>query len=123
MLRSLVGSEMCIRDRDCFYVAVERTRDDRLNGKPVAVVQYQPRAHGGVPDLPPGPVGDSSSRWVSTTNSGIIAVSYEARASGVTRNMTGADARKQCPAIVLIQVPTAFGKADLTIYKLSLIHI
>lgn len=48
---------------------------------------------------------------------GIIAVSYEARAKGVTRTMSGADARKACPEIILVQVPTAFGKADLRIYK------
>ena len=104
-------------DMDCFYVAVERTRDARLNGKPVAVVQYSPRAKGGVPDLPPGPMGDSSARWLSSTHSGIIAVSYEARELGVTRKMTGSQARKQCKDITLVQVPTAFGKADLGIYK------
>ncbi|CAJ1392624.1 unnamed protein product [Effrenium voratum] len=48
---------------------------------------------------------------------GIIAVSYEARAKGVTRQMSGAEARKACPEIILVQVPTAFGKADLRIYK------
>lgn len=48
---------------------------------------------------------------------GIIAVSYEARARGVTRQMSGAEAKKVCPEVILVQVPTAFGKADLQIYK------
>eukprot|EP00438_Fugacium_kawagutii_P021041 Skav236148 [mRNA] locus=scaffold2146:157220:171958:+ [translate_table: standard] len=48
---------------------------------------------------------------------GIIAVSYEARAKGVTRQMSGYEAKKVCPEIILVQVPTAFGKADLQIYK------
>ena len=44
----------------------------------------------------------------------IIAVSYEARACGVTRNMRGDEARKLCPTIKLASVPEAHGKADLT---------
>jgi len=44
----------------------------------------------------------------------IIAVGYEARAKGVTRQMRGDDAKEKCPDIVLFQVPTANGKADLT---------
>ena len=69
----------------------------------------------------------------------IIAVSYEARAHGVKRNMQGKDALKLSPEIVLVrgemialkfiieidikayhskcEVPTKHGKADLSIYK------
>lgn len=101
---------------DCFYVAVERARDPRLNGKPCAVVQYNTNERGR-PDVhadadrwhPSGPIGNSMG--------GIIAVSYEARARGVTRQMMGKEARKTCPEVILVQVPTAFGKADLRIYK------
>ena len=50
----------------------------------------------------------------------IIAVSYEARAAGVTRQMRGDDARKVCPSIRLVQVPEVRGKADLTKYKKTL---
>mgnify|MGYP001801674785 CR=1 FL=1 len=33
------------------------------------------------------------------------------------RNMRGDEARKKCPDLQLVQVPTAWGKADLTIYR------
>eukprot|EP00435_Cladocopium_sp_Y103_P006293 s3560_g2.t1 len=99
-------------DMDCFYVAVERARDKRLHGKPCAVVQY-PTGQRGRPDLRP-----DDDRWRSGgAMGGIIAVSYEARAKGVTRQMSGHEAKKACPEIILVQVPTAFGKADLQIYK------
>eukprot|EP00927_Polykrikos_kofoidii_P073063 TRINITY_DN69138_c0_g1_i1.p1 TRINITY_DN69138_c0_g1~~TRINITY_DN69138_c0_g1_i1.p1 ORF type:complete len:683 (-),score=77.79 TRINITY_DN69138_c0_g1_i1:49-2001(-) len=102
---------------DCFYVAVERARDPRLIGKPCAVVQYD-TSQRGMSDLPA-----EADRWRSNSGpnansmGGIIAVSYEARARGVTRQMTGREARKHCPDVILVQVPTAFGKADLRIYK------
>uniref|UniRef100_A0A7S4VP24 DNA polymerase eta n=1 Tax=Alexandrium monilatum TaxID=311494 RepID=A0A7S4VP24_9DINO len=100
-------------DMDCFYVAVERQRSPGLLGVPCAVVQYNSRQRGGAPDLPA-----SASRWVRGSSSGgIIAVSYEARSRGVTRQMNCQEARRRCPEIVLVQVPTAFGKADLQIYK------
>lgn len=44
----------------------------------------------------------------------IIAVSYEARAFGVKRNMWAADAKKLCPDLQLARVPESRGKADLT---------
>ena len=44
----------------------------------------------------------------------IIAVSYEARAFGVSRNMRGDDAKVKCPGINLVSVPQVRGKADLT---------
>nr|CAB3265008.1 DNA polymerase eta [Phallusia mammillata] len=81
-------------DMDCFYVQVEQRRQPSVRGKPSAVVQYN--------------------KW---KGGGIIAVSYEARAKGVTRQMRGDDAKQKCPEIVLLQVPTANGKADLTRYR------
>ena len=48
----------------------------------------------------------------------IIAVGYEARAFGVTRQMRGDEAKQKCPAIQLVQVPCVRGKADLTKYAL-----
>ena len=44
-------------------------------------------------------------------------VSYEARAAGVKRSMRGSDAVKACPELVLVQVPVAYGKADIGIYR------
>ncbi len=35
----------------------------------------------------------------------------------LTSNMRGDEARALCPALQLVQVPTAHGKADLTIYR------
>ena len=47
----------------------------------------------------------------------IIAVSYEARDFGVTRNMRGGEAKEKCPDIILVQVPEARGKANLIRYR------
>ena len=33
------------------------------------------------------------------------------------RNMRGDEARRLCPEMRLVQVPTAHGKADLTLYR------
>ena len=41
---------------------------------------------------------------------GIIAVSYEARAFGVTRNMRGDDAKEICPQIHLCRVQESRGE-------------
>lgn len=95
-------------DMDCFYVQVERTYDSSLIGKPVAVVQYNP--FGDLKNLV-----QTDKRIVS--NGSLIAVSYEARALGVKRIMRGAEAKKACPEVILVQVPVAHGKADLTIYR------
>jgi len=81
-------------DMDCFYVQVEQRMNPLIQGKPCAVVQYNDWKGGG-----------------------IIAVGYEARAEGVTRNMRGDDAKLKCPEIHLCRVPTANGKADLTRYR------
>ncbi|CAH1389445.1 unnamed protein product [Nezara viridula] len=47
----------------------------------------------------------------------IIAVNYEARDKGVIRSMRGDDAKKHCPEIILVSVPTVREKADLTRYR------
>ena len=46
---------------------------------------------------------------VSLTGGGIIAVSYEARAFGVTRNMRGDDAKAVCPNINICRVKESRG--------------
>ena len=51
------------------------------------------------------------------SNGSLIAVSYEARAKGVKRNMRGHEAIKLCPNIILITVPTKHSKADLKLYR------
>ncbi|XP_048339569.1 DNA polymerase eta isoform X2 [Sphaerodactylus townsendi] len=85
---------VALADMDCFYIQVEQRFDPSLRGKPCAVVQYK--------------------TW---KGGGIIAVSYEARAFGVTRNMWASDAKKLCPDLLLARVPEAHGKADLTKYR------
>jgi len=79
-------------DMDCFYVQVESRENPALWGKPAAVVQYK-------------------------DNGGIIALNYEARALGVTRQMYGNQARQKCPSIALVHVPEVREKADLTKYR------
>ncbi|XP_023344540.1 DNA polymerase eta isoform X3 [Eurytemora carolleeae] len=81
-------------DMDCFYVQVESRENPELQGKPAAVVQYK-----------------------SWKGGGIIAVNYEARAKGVTRQMRGDEAREKCPDIELVRVPEVREKADLTKYR------
>ena len=118
-------------DMDCFYCAVERALDPSLVGVPMAVVQYNPYQNargadgnvGGVVSLAAEP---ASARVVakggkvlmpSGANGSIIAVSYEARKRGVTRFFRGREALAQCPEMVLVQVPTAHGKSDMTVYR------
>ena len=81
-------------DMDCFYVQVEARENPAIAGVPAAVCQYK--------------------TW---KGGGIIAVNYEARAKGVTRQMRGDDAREKCPDIVLVRVPEVRDKADLTKYR------
>ncbi|XP_058060773.1 DNA polymerase eta [Anopheles bellator] len=81
-------------DMDCFYCQVEEKLNPSIQGKPIAVVQYNPWQGGG-----------------------IIAVNYPARAKGVTRHMRGDEAKQHCPEIELPQVPQIRGKADLTRYR------
>ncbi|XP_043281577.1 DNApol-eta isoform X2 [Venturia canescens] len=73
---------------------VESRLQPELQGKPVAVVQYN--------------------QWRS---GGIIAVNYEARDFGVTRHMRGKEAKEKCPDIVLVSVPSVRGKADTSKYR------
>ena len=56
-------------------------------------------------------------RLVNGGNGSIIALSYEARARGVKRGMRGEEARRICPEMQLVQVPTSHQKADLTLYR------
>lgn len=81
-------------DLDCFYVQVERRLNQALKDMPCAVVQYN--------------------KW---KGGGIIALSYEAKAAGVTRSMRGQEAKKLCPNIQLVTVPVMNKKADLTKYR------
>ena len=94
----------------------------------MAVVQYNPEnntASGnvGVLSYPAEPaaarvvVRDGKILLKSGINGSIIAVSYEARARGVTRFFRGREALAQCPEIVLVQVPTAHGKSDMGVYR------
>ena len=85
---------IALLDMDCFYVQVETREQPRLRGRPAAVVQYN--------------------AW---RGGGIIAVNYEARAHGVTRNMRGEQAREVCPDIELVTVPVLRDKADLGKYR------
>ncbi|NXX97777.1 POLH polymerase, partial [Centropus bengalensis] len=78
-------------DMDCFFMQVEQRLDPRLRGRPCAVLQY--------------------TAW---QGGGIVAVSYEARAFGVSRGMWASQARALCPELALVRVPQARGKADLT---------
>lgn len=87
-------------DMDCFFVQVEQRQNPHLRNKPCAVVQYK--------------------TW---KGGGIIAVSYEARAFGVTRNMWADDAKKLCPDLLLVQVREARGKANLTKYREASVEV
>ena len=124
-------------DLDAFYVACERELNPALRGLPVAVSQYNPYG-----DLTDRSLQDIHGRWVvqanpvvrrddhdaaktppfqttggGDTNGSLIAVSYEARASGVKRNQRGKEACQACPALNIVQVPVKHGKADLTLYR------
>eukprot|EP00794_Sanderia_malayensis_P017319 gene17319-19052_t len=81
-------------DMDCFYVQVEQRKNPELRGKPCVVVQYK--------------------RW---KGGGIIAVGYEARKFGITRQMRGDEAKERCPDLNVIYVPENRGKADLASYR------
>ncbi|CAN0117015.1 unnamed protein product, partial [Ascophyllum nodosum] len=98
-------------DMDAFYAQIEQVRDPSLAGKPVAVVQYPTTMHD-IKDMAP-----DDNRIVEGSASSIIAVSYEARAFGVKRNMKGGEARKACPELSLVQVPNRNGKADISLYR------
>ncbi|XP_029926400.1 DNA polymerase eta [Myripristis murdjan] len=81
-------------DMDCFYVQVEQRLNPALRNTPCVVAQYK--------------------TWKGGS---IIAVSYEARAYGVTRNMFADDAKMLCPDLQVARVRESHGKADLTNYR------
>ncbi|KAM6915833.1 DNA polymerase eta [Xenentodon cancila] len=81
-------------DMDCFYVQVEQRLNPSLKKSCCVVAQYK--------------------TWKGGS---IIAVSYEARAHGVTRNMWVEDAKKLCPDLQVARVRESHGKADLTYYR------
>ena len=83
-------------DMDCFYVAVHYKLHPEYVGKPAVVGQYKGKIQ----------------------NSGIIAVSYEARAQGVKRGgMKMSEALKLCPELKIFQVEERYGKANLRNYR------
>ncbi|CAB1119364.1 unnamed protein product [Ectocarpus sp. CCAP 1310/34] len=98
-------------DMDAFYAQIEQLRDAALTGRPVVVVQY-PTSNHDIKDMEP-----DDNRVVEGSASSIIAVSYEARPFGVKRGMKAGDARKVCPELALVQVPTRNGKADISLYR------
>ncbi|CAL8255989.1 unnamed protein product [Lota lota] len=87
-------------DMDCFYVQVEQRINPALKNTPCVVAQYK--------------------TW---KGGGIIAVSYEARACGVTRNMWADDAKKLCPDLRVARVRESHGKADLTHYREASVEV
>ncbi|XP_069092349.1 DNA polymerase eta isoform X1 [Pleurodeles waltl] len=87
-------------DMDCFYVQVEQKLNPALKNKPCVVVQYKTFKGGG-----------------------IIAVSYEARAFGITKTMWANDAKKLCADLQLARVRESRGKADLTKYREASVEV
>lgn len=87
-------------DMDCFYVQVEQRLNPALKNTPCVVAQYK--------------------TW---KGGGIIAVSYEARDHGVTRNMWADDAKKLCPDLQVARVRESHGKADLTHYREASVEV
>ncbi|KAK0173565.1 hypothetical protein PV328_006741 [Microctonus aethiopoides] len=81
-------------DMDCFFCQVEAKLNPILKGKAMAVVQYSTFGPGAT-----------------------IAVSYEARAFGVTKHMRRDEARKKCPHIELVTVPPIRNKPDTSRYR------
>nr|XP_033469044.1 DNA polymerase eta [Epinephelus lanceolatus] len=87
-------------DMDCFYVQVEQRLNPALKNTPCVVAQYK--------------------TWKGGS---IIAVSYEARAHGVTRNMWVDDAKKLCQDLQVARVRESHGKADLTHYREASVEV
>ncbi|KAG7511998.1 DNA polymerase eta [Solea senegalensis] len=87
-------------DMDCFYVQVEQRLNPALKNTACVVAQYK--------------------TW---KGGGIIAVSYEARAHGVTRNMWVDDAKTLCPDLQVARVRESHGKADLTHYRNASVEV
>uniref|UniRef100_A0AAQ5Z4N3 DNA polymerase eta n=1 Tax=Amphiprion ocellaris TaxID=80972 RepID=A0AAQ5Z4N3_AMPOC len=87
-------------DMDCFYVQVEQRLNPALRNTPCVVAQYK--------------------TWKGGS---IIAVSYEARAHGVTRNMWVDDAKTRCKDLQVARVRESHGKADLTLYREASVEV
>lgn len=102
-------------DLDAFYCQVERAAHGIDANVPLVVAQYDPFERGGVR------THDQGARRIlrdGLERHSLIAVSYEARARGVKRNMRAIDARRLCgDGAVVVQVPTRRSKADLTAYR------
>ncbi|XP_062286488.1 DNA polymerase eta [Scomber scombrus] len=87
-------------DMDCFYVQVEQRLNPALKNTSCVVAQYK--------------------TWKGGS---IIAVSYEARAHGVTRNMWVDDAKQLCQDLQVARVRESHGKADLTYYREASVEV
>ena len=108
-------------DLDAFYCACERELNPSLNGKALAVSQYNPygnlhETHSSQTDIRLVAAGGKK-KLNADCNGSMIAVSYEARRHGVKRNDRGVDAIAKCPDLNIVQVPVKRGKADLTMYR------
>ncbi|XP_063995561.1 DNA polymerase eta-like [Diachasmimorpha longicaudata] len=78
-------------DMDCFFCQVESRDQPHLKGHPLVVSQ----------------------------NNVVLAVSYEARALGVTRFIRSEEAKKKCPSINIVNSPISHGKSDNTKYRMA----
>ena len=96
-------------DMDAFYCQVEQRLRPELRGRPLAVMQYNPQN--------PTELAIEDDRRMDESDGSLIAVSYEARAAGVKRQMRGQEARKACPELALVQVPCAHQKSDISLYR------
>ncbi|XP_015111234.1 DNA polymerase eta [Diachasma alloeum] len=76
-------------DMDCFFCQVESRDQPHLKGQPLVVSQ----------------------------NNVVLAVSYEARALGVTRFLRSEDAKEKCPSVAIVNSPISHGKSDNTKYR------
>jgi DNA polymerase-4 len=86
-----VGEDATIlhADLDAFYASVEQRDEPRLRGRPVIV-------GGGV----------------------VLAASYEAKAYGVRTAMTGAQARRLCPQVIVVEPRmSAYSEASKAVYR------
>lgn len=99
-------------DMDCFYVQVEQHLAPETRSLPCAVVQYNTWRGGRY----------SYSFFFCVVlkvyhTCSVLAVDYTARQYGVTRGMTGEEAKAKCATLHLFRVPEKRGKADLTRYR------